>query len=299
MRLDTPEQQATGHRGSLTVVGTGIRFGLQTTPEARRRMERAEKVLYLLAEPASAAWLRTLNPSAESLHRFYAPDKDRRTTYHEIVEEILTWLRRGSAVCAVFYGHPGVYVDPAQEVIKRAREEGFDARMLPGISAEDCLFADLGLDPGQSGCQSFDATDFLLYPRNFDTSTPLVLWQVGAVGEVRPRMARPAGLRVLADRLATRYGPDHPVVLYEASPYPICDPIVQKVLLADLDEADLTPMATLYIPPLGRPEPDIGMLGLLGMPDPVGVSSGAGTPVTGDVQDVPPPEWAGRHESPA
>jgi hypothetical protein len=33
--------------------------------------------------------------------------------------------------------------------------------MLPGISAEDCLFADLGIDPGIYGCQSYEATDFL------------------------------------------------------------------------------------------------------------------------------------------
>jgi len=31
--------------------------------------------------------------------------------------------------------------------------------MLPGISAEDCLVADLGIDPASSGCQSYEAND--------------------------------------------------------------------------------------------------------------------------------------------
>ena len=40
--------------------------------------------------------------------------------------------------------HPGVYVAPSHETVLRARAEGYPARMLPGISSEDCLFADLG-----------------------------------------------------------------------------------------------------------------------------------------------------------
>ena len=60
----------------------------------------------------------------------------------------------------------------------QARAEGFNARMLPGISAEDCLFANLGADPGTHGCQSFEATSFLLRKPKFDTLTHLILWQI-------------------------------------------------------------------------------------------------------------------------
>jgi hypothetical protein len=35
--------------------------------------------------------------------------------------------------------------------------------MLPAISAEDCLFADLGVDPADHGCPSYEATDFLVH----------------------------------------------------------------------------------------------------------------------------------------
>ena len=50
----------------------------------------------------------------------------------EMVEEILAAVREGKRVCAVFYGHPGVYVKPSHEAVRRARKEGFEARMLPG-----------------------------------------------------------------------------------------------------------------------------------------------------------------------
>jgi uncharacterized protein YabN with tetrapyrrole methylase and pyrophosphatase domain len=255
--------------GSLTVVGSGIKTGLQTTPEAIWCIERADKVLYLFAEPVSARWISKLNPSAQSLERFYSPAKDRTTTYQEMVDEILSWVRRGLAVCVVLYGHPGVFVAPSDAAIRRARAEGFHARMLPGVSAEDCLFADLGVDPAASGCQSYEATNFLLHRRSFDTSTPLLLWQVAGVG-VRHGVTQPstAGLKVLAEFLQGHYGPDHEVVLYEASPYPVFDPIVEKVRLSELLTADPTPMCTLYVPPKKRPPPNPEMYTRLQIPTP-------------------------------
>ncbi|MFK9297939.1 hypothetical protein ACJEJR_24330, partial [Escherichia coli] len=76
--------------------------------------------------------------------------------------------------------------------------------MEPGISAEDCLYADLGIDPGIVGCQHFEATQFMLYRRVIDTAGYLILWQVGAAGD--QSMARfqtgPAHRQVLADLLA-------------------------------------------------------------------------------------------------
>jgi Tetrapyrrole (Corrin/Porphyrin) Methylases len=223
-------------------------------------IERADKVLYLFADPVPATWITKLNPSAQSLEGFYAPAKDRDRTYQEITEEILRWVRSGLHVCVVLYGHPGVLVAPSHEAIRRARAEGFHARMLPGVSSEDCLFADLGVDPGAWGCQSYEATNFLLYRRCFDTSTPLVLWQVAGVG-VREGATRPsaAGLRALADFLQDHYGPDHEVILYQASPYPLLDPIVQPMPLRDLPDADLTAMCTLYVPPKGAPAPNAEM----------------------------------------
>ena len=86
-------------------------------------------------------------------------------------------------MCAVFYGHPGVFVNPSHRAVAQARAEGFRAAMLPGVSAEDCLFADLGLDPGAHGCQSYEATDFVIRRRSCYPSALLILWQVGALGE--------------------------------------------------------------------------------------------------------------------
>jgi hypothetical protein len=231
-------------------------------------IEGADKVLYLFTDPVPAEWIKQVNATAESLERFYAIDKDRVQTYEDMTEEILQWVRRALDVCVVFYGHPGVFVYPSHEAIRRARDDGFATRMLPAVSAEDCLFSDLGVDPGTWGCQSYEATNLLLFRRSFDTSTPLIVWQVGSVG-VRAGASEPnvRGLQVLAEFLQDRYGPDHEVVLYQASPYPLFNPIVHPILLRDLPAADVPDMATLYVPPLRPPPVDPEMQAWLEIDD--------------------------------
>ena len=189
--------------GSLTVVGTGMLIAGQVTQEALSAMEAAEKLYFLVTDIVTSRWLGQLNPSAESLYGCYADGKPRAETYAEMVSLILGPLREGRRVVAAFYGHPGIFVAPSHEAIRQAKAEGFSAQMLPGISAEDCLFADLAIDPGERGCQSFEATDFLLRRRLFDPTSALVLWQVGGIGvfdfHSRALWSR-QGLAVLATR---------------------------------------------------------------------------------------------------
>src|SRR5688572_16994751 len=109
--------------GRLTVVGTGVTFGAHVTQEARDAIERAEEVLYLVADPVTERWLEWLKPNAMSLRGCYAPEKPRGQTYAEMVDEIVTRVREGRDVCAVFYGHPGVFVYPAHEAMAELREE--------------------------------------------------------------------------------------------------------------------------------------------------------------------------------
>ena len=241
----------------LTVVGTGIRSGTQMTPEARAAFERADEALYLMTDPVSPLWLERLNGRARSLHHHYVAESPRTRAYSAIVEDIMCCVRRGSRVCAAFYGHPGVFVGPSHEAIGRARAEGYQALMLPAISTEDCLFADLGVDPSRNGCQTYEATDFLLRRRRVDPSASLVLWQVTVVGETGFTPIPPARrLDVLADYLREWYPPKHEVIAYAASPFPVGEPVVVTLSLETLPEAELPPFSTLYVPPAEERAPD-------------------------------------------
>jgi uncharacterized protein YabN with tetrapyrrole methylase and pyrophosphatase domain len=253
--------------GSLTVVGTGIQLASQVTPQARAAIERADEVLYVFADPLTAVWIERLNPNARSLDRHYEPGRDRAETYAAIVEETLAAVRAGRRVCLAFYGHPGVFVDPGHEAVGRAREEGFSARMLPAVSAEDCLVADLGLDPGELGCQSYEATAFLVYRYRVEPSALLVLWQIGFLGQVATTADPvPLPLDVLVDRLGEHYPDDHEVVVYEAAVYPILEPHVERLVLAALPAAQVPPMATLVVPPAARASVDEAMIARLELP---------------------------------
>src|SRR5258708_10906162 len=152
-------------KGSLVVVGTGIESMGQMTPAARTEIRRAQRVFYLAADSITEDTLRSLNRRAESLQHFYGKGKHRLRTYAQITAHVLAEVRRGFRVCFALYGHPGVFATPAHAAVQLARDEGFRATMLPGVSADACLLADLGIDPGSDGLQSYEATDFLIRKR--------------------------------------------------------------------------------------------------------------------------------------
>lgn len=243
----------------LVVVGTGYSVGGQMTVEARAHIEQADRFFHLACDPVTSHWLATLHPRAESLSDSYAPGKDRTETYREMVDRILALVRRGETVCAAFYGHPGVGATPGHEAIRQARAEGYAARMLPGVSAEDCLFADLGLDPLADGCQSFEATGFLLRRHRPDPAVPLILWQIGAIGvdvyRNEPLWNR-EGLAILAEALSAWYPRGHGCIVYEAAMLPVCEPRILRVPLAELPAAAVTTASTLYVPPAARASVD-------------------------------------------
>ncbi len=254
---------------SLSAVGIGLRAPSQATLEATARIESAEQVFTLLADPLSEYWIGTLNPNTRSLDGFYVVGKDRRETYREMVEEIVDAVRGGLRVCAVAYGHPGIAAYPLHESVRRVRAEGFPAEMLAAVSAEDCLAADLGIDPLKGGCRSYEATDFLVYRRPADPTSNLILWQIGAIAEPGYKCQRGLwnrkGLVVLTETLLEVYRPDHEVIVYEAARLPLCSATVERIPLETLPCARVTAMSTLFVPRMVEAQIDATMLRRLGI----------------------------------
>ena len=245
-------------RGALVVVGSGIQFGRHASERTLSEIREAEVVLCLV-DPFALGMVLGLRPDAVNLGVHYLPGRDRRAVYRAIDAEIMAEVDAGRRVCAVFYGHPGVFADVPHAVLRKARERGIPARMEPGISAEACLYADLGLDPGKRGVQSLEATQFLVYDRRPDTDGLVLLWQVALSGDLScTRLhAEPDGLQALVDKLQRWYPPDHEVILYEAAQLPIEAPRIERLALRDLPAAHYEEYTTLVIPPLGelRPRP--------------------------------------------
>jgi hypothetical protein len=203
-----------------------------------------------------------MHPDVRSLQSCYEEGKPRSETYAEMTEAMLRAVREGRRVCGVFYGHPGVFALAPHQAIEQARLEGFAAHMEPGISAEDCLYADLGIDPGTYGCQHYEASQFMFHRRRFDPSAYLVLWQVGMAGDrsLRRFATGPAYRRLLIDLLAEDYPLAHEVIAYEAATLPIATPRMGRMPLSDLANADLHLHTTLVIPPARPMQRDEAML---------------------------------------
>jgi uncharacterized protein YabN with tetrapyrrole methylase and pyrophosphatase domain len=248
----------TSPRGSLVAVGIGIKLAQQCTPEARHAIETADVVFTAGGDPVTQRWLSGLNANTISLHAHYGQGKSRRRTYDDMVAAIMAEVRAGKHVCAAYYGHPGIFVRSSHEAIAQARAEGFDAHMLPGVSAEDCLFADLGVDPGDVGRQSYEAQDWLINARAFDVRAPLILWQIAIVGDRSMTLlsSDPRRVAILTEVLSRHYPADHPVTLYEAAIFPTGRPKIETLPLCDLHQAAITQQSTLYVPPLAPPRPD-------------------------------------------
>lgn len=237
--------------GSLVNVGLGMTLGAHISPISRNFIEQADVVFVGASNQLVEEWVRTMNDNVISLQPLYAEGKNRKQTYEEMTEAIMTEVRAGKTVCGAFYGHPGVFALSPHESIRRARAEGFPAHMEPGISAEDCLYADLGLDPGTHGCAHYEASQFIYRKRPFDTSAYLVLWQISIVGEksLTKFESTEAMRQVFVDEMCQHYPADHEVILYECAVLPIEKPRIETVKLRDLSTVEMSLKTTLVVPP--------------------------------------------------
>jgi len=248
-----------GGQGSLVCVGIGMTLGSHLTPLAKSYIEKSDVVFAGLSDGIIELWLTKMHPDVRTLQSLYQEGKSRVDTYRQMVDSMLTEVRAGKQVCGAFYGHAGVFAWPPHKAIEIARAEGYRAHMEPGVSAEDCLYADLGIDPGKYGCQHYEASQFMFYRRRVDTSAYLVLWQVGVAGDRSfARFSTGAEYRqVLVDVLARDYDTAHEVILYQAATLPMHKPRIERLALRELPGAAIDMHVTVVVPPATALQPDM------------------------------------------
>ncbi|KAI1360941.1 hypothetical protein F5Y08DRAFT_316130, partial [Xylaria arbuscula] len=172
-----------------------------------------------------------------------------------MAEVMLKSVRTGLNVVGVFYGHPGGFVSPSRRALTIARSEGYKSLMLPGISAEDCLFADLLIDPSYPGLQTVEATDLMIRNRPLQTSSHVVIYQVGFMGQgdFNFKGIKNDKFHYLVQRLEMEYGVDHPIINYKAAVSPLAQSTIQRYTIGALSTADvqgtIDSTSTFYIPP--------------------------------------------------
>jgi uncharacterized protein YabN with tetrapyrrole methylase and pyrophosphatase domain len=131
---------------------------------------------------------------------------------------------------------------------------GLRVKIFPGISAMDCLFIDLKLDPAR-GLQIYEATDILLRRRPLQPDVPCLIWQIGAVESLLYSVAtsRPERFSRIKNYLLEYYPSEHQVVAAYSSTFPLIPSLLTQFPLGEIEAyaQELHPGATLYIPPVG------------------------------------------------
>lgn len=241
----------------LIIAGTGIKFLSHLTIEVKSAIETSSCVFFLLNEPAMKNWVVKNAKKYISLDDIYFSSKLRSPSYSKIVDELLRSLQKNDDICFLIYGHPTFFSSVVDKITKRISSKEVIIQIMPGISAIDCLFADLKIDPGKTGLQSYDATEFILYDEIFSITSHLVLWQIAIIGEMGiinnneiNLNRQKEGITILISKLMTHYPEDYIVNLYVASQYPGLEFEVVSVELRKLNEVTIPRLATLYIPPL-------------------------------------------------
>lgn len=259
--------QSQSKKGGLVCVGTGIALAGQITIIAKSHIENADIVFCALPNSTADQWLASLNPNIINLQQFYVDGKLRTECYQNMVNAILTEVRAGKNVVGAFYGHPGVFAWAPHESIRIARNEGYSAYMEPGVSAEDCLYADLGIDPGTAGCQAFETSQLLFYKHHVDPASLLILWQIGIAGDhtLTTYDSDINKLAITVQFLNQWYSNDHEVIIYEAPFLPTQTVRIERIKLKDLPKAKLSMISTLVIPPSQKLELDHKTLAMFGL----------------------------------
>lgn len=244
-------------KGSLNVIGTGYQIAAQVTPEALACLKKANQLFYLVYDSISERWLSTLHPNAFSLRDCWFPERTPRENCDDMVHRIMSALRKELNVCVAVSGHPGICVYPTREAIRRARREGFTTRMLPGVSAVDCLFADIQMHPGEGGYRIYEARHLLVTKPRLDAAVSLILLQIDIIKEgmnkdnlSNPKMREGSPhLYVLSEFLQRFYPANHMVLVYETSTYPGAEPIMHWTRLTRLPKVPVNALSTLLVPP--------------------------------------------------
>ncbi|KAK6510652.1 hypothetical protein TWF506_009754 [Arthrobotrys conoides] len=244
--------------GSLILVGTGVRSICQLTLEAIQEIERADIIYYAVRDATAEGFIKQKNREAVDLYKYFINDEEipEADLYIQIAEVMLADIRKGLRVVGAFFGHPGLFMSPNRRALAIAQAEGYMAKMLPGVSVDDCLLADLGIDPSFVGCLTCEARDFMIHDHLGLTSRHVIMYEVGYLGFYGDD-SKTDYFEYFVNRLEQTYGNSHSLINYTAAISPLMEPIMEHLTIGDLRKPairkQITSASTLYFPPKDVP----------------------------------------------
>jgi uroporphyrin-III C-methyltransferase len=242
------------HDPDIFIVGLGLRVD-HLSPETELALRSSRRVFYVSHVPEVAQRLESwCNDVTDLAVISYREQIDRLDAYKRMAATVIDGALEAPPVALALYGHPLVLSQPSTITLRTAARIGLRTKVLPAISALDCLIADLGVDPLATGVQMHEATNLLLYRRPLLPDMATIVWQVGLL-ETRlhtaKRYSRPERLLRLRDHLLRFYPPTHSAFGVSSSVQESTPPEIHRFRLEQLPELSflLHPGMTMYIPP--------------------------------------------------
>jgi uroporphyrin-III C-methyltransferase len=220
-------------QGSLTFVGTGLTVAGQVTQEALSCDRRCREALLSRIErrrPAAGSSRSTIrrNRSHDATARANRASRPTRRWSIAFSRRCAT-----ASVVAAFYGHPGIFVTPSHEAIRRARAEGYEARCsresrqrtassptwgsIPASAAARVSKRPTSCCAGASSIRPALSSSGRSAASEYSTFHSRPLWSRQGLEGPRTRAA------------GELPGQAHEVVVYEAVPYPTLPPKILRV----------------------------------------------------------------------
>jgi len=139
----------------IYIVGLGNVGTRQITKETEEVLRKSEQVFLLFYQKVMFDYIaKELGTPVTDLHQEYEEGLDRSKTYRKMADRVInSAVEAKNPVTFALYGHPTIFVSPTRLIQEEATGKGLRVKVLPGISSIDCIFAEIGFDPGTTGIQ--------------------------------------------------------------------------------------------------------------------------------------------------
>jgi len=243
----------------IVIVGLGIKLYSHLTQEALAVIQGAEKLYYLTNEPVMSDWLENNGNNSQSLEELYFSKELRCESYDLIVSEVLSSSDKYKSICFAAYGHPLMLNEISEKILLMSGPH-IETSVIPGISTENVMFCDLGVDPLKLGLQSYEATYLLASKLKINTNANLVLWQAGVVGVTGHTAGHNGnpGIDSIQKKLQLLgYAEKHIIYFYEASLYPQKPPVIIESTIKEMSSKKISTLMTLFVPAMVSKHKDV------------------------------------------
>ena len=222
----------------LACVGTSIHGLKAFTLESLGYIASADIVYYYPPSSDHLNFMKEINSNVVDLFAdLYRKGADFQPTYQAIVEKVLDSVKSGKKVAYASQGSPVFLSYTSIWAYRSAREQGFSAIMVPGVSSSELLICELCKHYDTYDIQIYNASSIALDIGTIDPHTPCLLFNFSryalpAIRESADKLLN-TNISKLVEKLRSIYPADHIVLGMTVAPRGYCQTL--QTTLAELE----------------------------------------------------------------